>query len=91
MAKRKHEVNYQGYKTLWEMGPKGSNEVHVDVYKKTATEGDKLVLEWAFPKIRGNNILGNAAIYLDQVLMYAKDPSMNTESEPALNGKSRET
>jgi hypothetical protein len=34
----------------------------------------KPCLEWSFPKLPGNNILGNAAIYLDQALLYAKNP-----------------
>ena len=31
-------------------------------------------LDWEFPKIPGNNLIGNAAIYLDQAWLYAENP-----------------
>lgn len=40
---------------------------------KMRYEGEP-VLKWNFPKVPGNNIVGNASIFLDQALDYAKNP-----------------
>lgn len=65
--KRTLSLISQGFTTVWSNGPKGSKEIEVDVYFE-----DKLVLEWVFHKLSGNALNGNAAIYLEQVLVYAK-------------------
>lgn len=36
-------------------------------------------LDWVFPKVPGNNILGNAAIYLEQAWLYAENPPAEGE------------
>lgn len=70
-----------GYKfEFWLKGRGREAEVCCNAYVGVRDSDDKLryedkpCLEWAFPKVPGNNILGNAAIYLDQALMYAKNP-----------------
>lgn len=79
--KKVHTLHKEGYKFDFWMEGKGKQaevccEAYVGVKDSDGVlryEG-KPVLEWGFPKIPGNNILGNAAIYLDQALMYAKYP-----------------
>jgi len=73
---KKHVLHRDGWKTEWWME---DGEVCVSVYRKEFSPSgpfysDKPCLEWSFPKVPGNNILGNAAIYLDQAILYAKNP-----------------
>ena len=77
---KKHVLHKDGYKfEFWLEGKGRAAEVLCNAYKVTRPQPavlvkEELVLEWAFPKVPGNNILGNAAIYLDQALLYAKNP-----------------
>lgn len=34
--------------------------------------GDKLVMEWVYPKIAGNSLIGNASVWLGQAIIQAK-------------------
>lgn len=76
-----HTLHKDGYKfDFWMNGKGRAAEVICNAYVGVKdSDGEmryeeKPCLEWAFPKVPGNNILGNAAIYLDQALLYAKNP-----------------
>lgn len=85
---KKHVVHKDGYKTEWWMEDgmvcvnvyerdKGINKATIEAAEADPTKivwKTKPRLEWIFGKVPGNNILGNAAIYLDQAIMYAKNP-----------------
>lgn len=58
-----------GYVTKWKSGPKVTHEIYVDIFRDGAP-----ILEWAFPMIVGNSVMGNATFYLEQAIMYAKNP-----------------
>lgn len=80
-AKKIQTLHKDGYKfDFWLEGKGRAAEVCCNAYVGVRDSDNKLryegepVLEWSFPKVPGNNILGNAAIYLDQALMYAKNP-----------------
>jgi hypothetical protein len=80
-SKKKIQLYRGGFKVdFWMEGKGREAEVHCAVYSGQRGSDGKMhyleppILEWAFPKIPGNNIIGNAAIYLDQAIMYAKDP-----------------
>lgn len=45
----------------------------------TAIYSTEPCLEWSFPKVPGNNIIGNASIYLEQAWMYAENPPGSKE------------
>lgn len=67
--KREHVINRpDGFRTSWRFGPRSSGEVHVDVFK----DGE-LVLEWSFPRISGEGLIGNSTVFNEQVLLYAED------------------
>lgn len=79
MAKQRTiTLHKDGFRTVWRNGPKGSQEIHVDVFKAAPDEvlppDAKPVLEWAFPKIGGNALNRNAAIFFEQAIIYAKNP-----------------
>lgn len=81
MKKQTLTLEKDGYKTVWEKGPKGSQELYCDVFLNEVK-----VLEWSFPWISGNALNGNAAIFLDQAIIYAKNPpgqkTENHETQP---------
>jgi hypothetical protein len=61
------ELTRDGYKTVWRNGPKGDGTIYVDVW-----HGDKHVMEWAYGKVVGNSVMGNASFWLDQAILQAK-------------------
>lgn len=76
-----HVLHREGYRFHFWMEGKGRDAaVRCNAYVGVRGSDGKLhyeekpCLEWTFGKIPGNNILGNAAIYIDQALMYAKNP-----------------
>lgn len=58
------------------------DEVICKAYRRNATPQPAVptqydaepCLDWAFPKIPGNNLIGNSAIYLEQAWLYAENP-----------------
>lgn len=58
------------------------DELHCNAYRRVAIPQPAVpvqysaepCLEWTFGKIPGNNLIGNAAIYLDQAWLYAENP-----------------
>lgn len=58
------------------------DELHCNAYRRIAVRQPAVpaqysaepCLEWTFGKIPGNNLIGNAAIYLDQAWLYAENP-----------------
>lgn len=58
------------------------DELHCNVYRRSAVQQPAVptqysaepCLEWTFDKIPGNNLIGNAAVYLDQAWLYAENP-----------------
>lgn len=69
-GQKTHTLHQDGYRTLWWNGPKGSREINVNVYDTD----NKLVLEWTFPQVAGTSLIGNTAVFLDQAIIYAKNP-----------------
>lgn len=69
--RREVTLNRDGFRTVWFNGGGYGRykEVNVEVFDKD----NELVLEWAFPSI-GGNLIGNSAVFVEQVIMYAKDP-----------------
>jgi len=75
-------LHKDGYKfDFWLEGKGRAAEVCCNAYASLKGPSGQIIryhdtpcLEWSFPKVPGNNIVGNAAIYLDQALMYAKNP-----------------
>lgn len=65
MAKKTVTIKKDGYKTVWHNNNLG--DVDVDVY-----QGDKLILEWSYPKIVGKKLESNASFWLDQAILEAK-------------------
>jgi len=72
-SKRKEIILHKdGYKVVFWLEGEGRNaEVICNAFKGTE---ETPCLDWAFPKIPGNNLTGNSAIYLDQAVIYAKNP-----------------
>jgi hypothetical protein len=73
---KKHVLHKDDYRTEWWME---DGSVCVNVYKQNGkdengvtTYDEKPCLEWAYGKIPGNNLIGNAAIWLDQAILQAK-------------------
>lgn len=78
-----HILHKDGYRFhFWLEGKGRGQSVCCKAFKAKAdksAEGktvyeDVACLDWVFGKIPGNNILGNAAIWIDQALLYAKNP-----------------
>ena len=67
MAKKKEIKLTRGdFDTVWRNGRrKGS--IEVDVYLK-----GKLIIEWAYSKVCGQQIFANACFWLDQSILQAK-------------------
>jgi len=55
-----------GYRTTWYYDPDDRTQINVDVIEIATGEN---VLEWAYGKLFGKNLNGNASFYLDQVIM----------------------
>jgi len=75
-----HTLHKDGFKFEFSIEGKGAAaEIRCKAFRgeigsDSKTRYLKECLDWSFPKVPGNNILGNAAIYLDQAVMYAKNP-----------------
>ena len=75
------ELYKDGYKVKFWMHGKGRTaEIWCDIFNSFKDPDGKVIryhdtpcLQWVFPKITGNNIVGNSAIYLDQAILYAKN------------------
>ena len=75
-------LHKDGFKFDFWIEGKGRNaEVVCNAYKATENKDEKghivfeekPCLEWAFPKVPGNNLYGNSAIFLEQAAIYAKE------------------
>jgi hypothetical protein len=70
MAKKTFECDQDGFHFLFRF----SNDrrcIEVDAYV-----GGKLVMEWAYPKVAGNSLLGNVAVWRAQAVLQAKGEVM---------------
>lgn len=69
MAKPKTvEITKNGFRTVWRNGSERLT-IEVDVYVDGA---EKPVIEWVYPKVFGNSIANNAAIWFDQAALQAR-------------------
>lgn len=67
--KRTIELTKDDFRTVWWINDKDKKLIDVDVFYQTE---DKPLLQWQFDKAGGNALNGNAAIYLEQVILYAQ-------------------
>jgi len=59
-------LSKDGWKTVWRTGTH-HDQIDVDVFNPA---GEK-VLEWTYGKVVGPSVMGNAAFWLEQVLLQA--------------------
>jgi hypothetical protein len=68
-VKKTIELTKGRFRTVWSNGERGS--INVNVYIDDSNEP---LIEWAYPKVAGSSILGNASIWLDQAILQAQIP-----------------
>lgn len=67
MAKKVIETKRQGFRLVWQSGEQGMIDVNVYI------DGNpEPVLEWSYPKVAGNSIMGNASLWEEQAILEAK-------------------
>lgn len=79
-ARKKVTTERDGYRFLWWNGEPGM--ICVNAYKGDETQP---CLEWEFGKIAGGSLIGNAAVWEEQALIYAKNPP-GTHAAAVLKG-----
>lgn len=71
MKKKKTiELTKDGYRCVFSFDE--DRDIQVEVFN-----GDKLVMDWGYPKVAGNSLIGNAMVWLGQAVIQAKHEETN--------------
>ena len=65
--KKTIETKRNGFRLVWQGGEKGMIDVNVYIDPNPAP-----IIEWSYPKVVGNSIMGNASFWEEQACLEAK-------------------
>jgi hypothetical protein len=69
MSKKKVvETTRNGFRLVWQMGEPGMIDVNVYAIGGSVEP----VIEWSYPKVAGNSLIGNIALWEEQAVLEAR-------------------